>query len=165
MFSALKDSLKGAIYGGRLRWQDIVDTFSLRYPTVLVSTRALEGVPRAFIVWRNESGTYWIDLTDNKQKAVRQILGRADIFDDADVKRIASEPWQNRQYVTLRELGERKERADSTGRVLNWGLFDYSCKPGLGEFTSGDFGHNNGFVGTFVLTEDKERFKDYPVRR
>lgn len=165
MLGALKDRLKGAIYGGRLGWQDIVDTFKLRYPTVSVSTRGLEGVPGAFIVWRSEDGTYWIDLTDSKEKALRWIQGVADVFGDADLRRIAGEEWQNRQYVSLQDLRARKERPDSTGRILNWGLFDYDCKAGLAEFTATGRSHNGGFVGTFVLNADKEHFRHYPVSR
>jgi hypothetical protein len=108
MLGALKDRLKGTIYGGRLTWQNIVDTFKLQYPTVSVSTRGLEGVPRAFIVWRSEDGTYWIDLTDNKEKALRWIQDVAESFGDADLRRIAGEEWQNRQYVSLQDLAARK---------------------------------------------------------
>lgn len=165
MLGALKDRLKGTIYGGRLTWQNIVDTFKLQYPTVSVSTRGLEGVPGAFIVWRSEDGTYWIDLTENKEKALRWIQGVAESFGDADLRRIAGEEWQNRQYVSLQDLAARKERPDSTGRVLNWGIFDYGCKAGLGEFTAAGRGHNCGFVSTFVLNDDKEQFRGYPVSR
>jgi hypothetical protein len=46
---------------------------------------------------------------------------------------------------------------------LNWGIFDYGCKAGLGEFTAAGRGHNCGFVSTFVLNDDKEQFRGYPV--
>ena len=45
------------------------------------------------------------------------------------------------------------------GHVVNWRVFDYGRKAGLGEFTANGWGHNDGFVNTFVINDDKPKFR------
>jgi hypothetical protein len=44
------------------------------------------------------------------------------------------------------------------GNILNWGLFGYECKWGLGEFCRNGFGRSVNFVEEFVLEEEKHLF-------
>ena len=155
MFGAMRDRLKGALYGGRLRWQEIVATFELLYPDVKIR-RPDRGVPVAFIVWRAAGGKYWIDLLESKEMALRWI--RNSMPDDPDVQRIANELWQRRQSIRSVEL-DSKRTPHAYGHVLNWGLFDYSCEAGVGDFAANGFGYNEGFVNTFVIEDDKPMFQ------
>jgi hypothetical protein len=171
MFARFLDQIGTSLHGTtrRLRWTDIVDVFSLKYPQVRVS-RCLDGVPVVFLVWRDAHGVYTIQLFDSKKHAYAEVeirglqhrAGRvlakefADEFAKGgsrlrDNKRIAELEVEGPQFVTFGDI-------PGFGNILNWGLFGYDCKWGAGEFCQTGSGMSVNFVQEFVLKEEKHLF-------
>lgn len=168
MFPRIIDSINANYYGKRrLKWTDIVDTFRLKYPKIHVRPPDSDStIPDAFLVFRSLPNTFYIqdlyqyevDLFSAKEKIFEEIEN----FGRSRFNYLAAEPWRKRCSKSISELTE-KHVFDARGHVLNWGLFDYKCKFGVGEFAADGYGFGVNFLDTFVLEEDRHIFEKNSV--
>lgn len=132
-----------------LEWSRIVDTFCLKYPTVLVIRRMYgQGeIPRAFLVWRQKNGDYEVEL----QRSIKEVRER--IAFQRSIDR-SLEGWNG---STMLRNALEEVRYAGQGGLISWGKFDYSCRAGVGEFCADDLGIGHPF-SYFVLREEQRRF-------
>ncbi|GAB7549247.1 hypothetical protein [Cupriavidus sp. 8B] len=152
MLKKLVDQYRAAI--GRshydLEWARIVDTFRLKYPTVGVITHfdyCHGKIPRAFLVWRRQNGDYEVDLRRSMKEVQETIALQRTIdksLDGRNGSTMLREALEDVKYVGL-------------GGLISWGIFDYSCRAGAGEFCADDLGVGRSFC-VFVLREERHRF-------
>ncbi len=151
MLSRLLDQYNATIGRSRyeLKWSRILDTFRLKYQQVEVWRMHLDGndIPGAFIVWRDQAGTYSVDL----YASAREVRRRIEFYKTVNGN-LAGPAGKDRFPELISDV-----RYVGEGGLINWGIFDYECRCGVGEFLSDRDGMKSIFPN-FVLKEERSRF-------
>lgn len=133
-----------------LVWPKHVETFRLKYPSVRVINSLNGKVPAGVVIWRDRSGGYSVELFSH----LRDIQHRLNLF--------AEMGWLPENFFP-RESSELRY-GGNTEAIVTWGLFDYECAAGVGEFCMTQYRRRGPFPDLFVLPEDRFGFDSRRAR-
>lgn len=172
MFDRLKDKIN--MYGGKPKWKQLIEIFEIKYQKVRVHQSEVDDSvpPEIFYVLRNFDGEYVV-IVEKRKEILIEALRSFSRSENSENKVVSYNAGVAKELIA--EVGGGRlwidRTKDKTGDIviesarlkeytlINWGIFDYKNRGGVGECFEAGWPNGRSFFFNFIHVGDQDRFK------